>query len=49
MSVLKGLNKKAVEDVDLSNNKIGIDGVQYISDLLMKGSEGINLRILKLE
>lgn len=54
MSVLKGLNKNAVEEVDLSNNKIGYEGMNYISDLLIKSdhlsnSNSFNLKVLKLE
>lgn len=49
MNILKGLNKQTVEDVDLSNNKMGIEGVKYLADVIVKGIDGFNLRILKLE
>ena len=37
MSVLRGLNKNKVEDIDISNNKVGVEGITYIGDLLSKG------------
>eukprot|EP00347_Sterkiella_histriomuscorum_P017331 403349792 len=49
MSVLRGLNKKAVEDVDLSSNKVGLEGIKYIGDMLLQNHENFNLRVLKLE
>ena len=49
MAVLKGLNKKVVEEIDLSHNKLGFEGMQYLSDLIRNNVEGFSIRILILE
>jgi Ran GTPase-activating protein (RanGAP) involved in mRNA processing and transport len=30
LQVMKGLNKSVVEELDLSSNKIGINGIEYL-------------------
>ena len=49
LAVLKGLNKKAVEEIVFSHNKLGLEGVTYLSDLIRNGLEGFNIRIMILE
>lgn len=43
------MNKKVVEDIDLSNNKMGQEGIDYLSGLIIRAEDGFNLKILKLE
>ena len=47
-SLVKGLNKH-VQEIDLSNNRIGSHSIEYISNTLKITSEKLNLRVIKFD
>ena len=47
-SLIKGLNKH-VQEIDLSNNRIGFHSIEHISNILKISSDQLNLRIIKFD
>lgn len=48
LNLVKGLNKH-VQEINLSNNKVGLLSIEHISSTLKMASETIDLRIIKFD
>jgi hypothetical protein len=40
LNILKGINKGMVQEIDMSNNKLGAEAISYLGGLIARNEEG---------